>query len=794
MQTRQEPSRSVYQLKDSLCVYYMGPEDTFCGNASVEVDGNLICWGGTMGSSQTYRHPDKLYILPVQVINPSSPYWLEATCSQGNIPPCTSGASMLCVDDKLILFGGFAMQWSNTLNEHVEDWTNKLYILSMSSLAWNDVKLPQEQYQPSPRDKCTSWIHRKMCYFFGGYGTAFDHIDPRLPIIRNGDQRLSDDGLTMWNNQLLQFDSKREKWIFVETIGLVPSPRAAAASCKKGRMVFIFGGRSGPTRLNDLFRMDMESLTWTPLETTNSPEGRSWCTLTTNSDSHLYLWGGMLNKPGGIENPVDDAYRISNDIYAVDVKARTWVKLNCCRFFRFVFECAYVVNYDFVFYLIFKMGFMFNSYIFLFNTVAVISHKFDAICFGQLDLDLPVRYLHIQIRENNKNITKSHGSITMHINSPSCRYVTIVLSSAFYFENSFISDVVDRGDDNGNLQPEKCNCPVPLDNWLLEAKCESEQQVVVLHSFKNVHLTLDYFQITDDLKIWKHVNFTYFYEKAVDSWSGDLRRRSFSFCHYQIIDNQIYRQCFGEYDGFKSFVDDTLRSITSKMILPNTEFLFNLGDYPLSSSGPVPIPIISWCGSQTTFDIVVPTYEMSQAILLDLITTSMSTHTAGVPAISWEKKHPLPIFRGRDSNKLRLSLAKLSDELPHLMDVGITDYFFHSVDGNPKIRNRMQFNEFFKHRYILSIDGTVAAYRFPFLLAGNSLIFKSVSPYYEHFYSKMQPFVHYIPFQLENIQDRIPWSIQFNHNKTIYNARQFVLDHLQPINFYCYYATLLKAI
>ena len=50
------------------------------------------------------------------------------------------------------------------------------------------------------------------------------------------------------------------------------------------------------------------------------------------------------------------------------------------------------------------------------------------------------------------------------------------------------------------------------------------------------------------------------------------------------------------------------------------------------------------------------------------------------------------------------------------------------------------------------MDGTVAAYRFPYLLAGNSVVLKQESPYYEHFYIDLKPWVHYVPIQ-RNLQD-----------------------------------------
>jgi len=95
---------------------------------------------------------------------------------------------------------------------------------------------------------------------------------------------------------------------------------------------------------------------------------------------------------------------------------------------------------------------------------------------------------------------------------------------------------------------------------------------------------------------------------------------------------------------------------------------------------------------------------------------------------------------------------------------------------------------------VLSVDVTVAAYRFPFLLAGDSVIMKMVSPYYEHFYWEMEPFEHYIPFTMDDLLSRLS-DIQSNEamaRKLIENSRRFVNDHLQPVNVFCYYALLIK--
>ena len=66
------------------------------------------------------------------------------------------------------------------------------------------------------------------------------------------------------------------------------------------------------------------------------------------------------------------------------------------------------------------------------------------------------------------------------------------------------------------------------------------------------------------------------------------------------------------------------------------------------------------------------------------------------------------------------------------------------------------------------MDGTVAAYRFPYLMVGDSLIFKQNSKFYEHFYADLKPYVHYVPIKndLSDLIDRLEWAIN-NEDKVV---------------------------
>ena len=76
-------------------------------------------------------------------------------------------------------------------------------------------------------------------------------------------------------------------------------------------------------------------------------------------------------------------------------------------------------------------------------------------------------------------------------------------------------------------------------------------------------------------------------------------------------------------------------------------------------------------------------------------------------------------------------------------------------------------------KYQINIDGTVAAYRLPYLLAGDALVLKQESPYYEHFYRDLQPWVHYVPFKrdLSDLEEKIKWAMA-NDEKVPTSHRQ----------------------
>ncbi|XP_064640507.1 protein O-glucosyltransferase 2-like isoform X2 [Lineus longissimus] len=279
------------------------------------------------------------------------------------------------------------------------------------------------------------------------------------------------------------------------------------------------------------------------------------------------------------------------------------------------------------------------------------------------------------------------------------------------------------------------------------------------------------------------------------------QRGSHSLCHYSIIDNKIYRKTHGEHVGFKMFMDNILLSLARKVKLPDMEFIVNLGDWPLVTKkrADPPIPIFSWCGSDDTNDIVMPTYDITEAtletmgrVMLDMLSVQANTGP------KWDNKTAQGFFRGRDSRQERLDLVKLSRKHPGILDAKLTNMFFfkHNKEEVGELVKHISFFDFFKYKYQISLDGTVAAYRLPYLLAGDAVVFKQDSPYYEYFYKDLIPHEHYIPIKrdISDVLDKIQWAKDNDEEarQIAKNAQKYVQDHLLADEIFCYHMVLFE--
>ncbi|XP_018537484.1 protein O-glucosyltransferase 2 isoform X2 [Lates calcarifer] len=326
----------------------------------------------------------------------------------------------------------------------------------------------------------------------------------------------------------------------------------------------------------------------------------------------------------------------------------------------------------------------------------------------EANIVLPARFFYIQaVDSSGKNLTKSPGENTFEVK---------IVSPVEQFTRIWIQ-VLDRKDGSflvryrmyatytdlhihillknkhiakspfilkGPVYHEGCDCPQPSGSvWEAHMHCPE--------SFP---------QIDRDLSLFTSVN----PDRNAQEIPQRFGQRQ-SLCHYTIKDDKVYVKTFGEHVGFRIFMDAILLSLIRKVRLPDMEFFVNLGDWPLEKRKPTDKihPIFSWCGSNNTRDIVMPTYDLTESVLETMGRVSldmMSVQANSGPP--WSEKNATAFWRGRDSRQERLELVKLSRAHPDMIDAAFTNFFFFKHDEGlygPLVKH-VSFFDFFKAKKI----------------------------------------------------------------------------------------------
>lgn len=262
------------------------------GHISVVYKDHMIVWGGYMNNrlrlptfqSDSVSHAtDELW-----VYNCFTEVW-ERILTKGEIPPKNSGSCGVLVEDFLYVFGGYL--GLNGLDT-VAGNSNHLYRLDLRTMIWEH--LHPNGDQPAPCDKLVGWLYSGKLYFFGGFGPVPEFGAPFQHLI---DITTEPSGWPRgWNNQLVVYNPVSNSWEWPRMRGPTPAPRAAHAADISGHKVFVFGGRSGNMRHNDLHCLDMDKMQWSgnltqPFQL--SPEGRSWHSFTFVTDTRAVVYGGF---------------------------------------------------------------------------------------------------------------------------------------------------------------------------------------------------------------------------------------------------------------------------------------------------------------------------------------------------------------------------------------------------------------------------------------------------------------------------------------------------------------------
>ncbi|XP_059480297.1 kelch domain-containing protein 2-like isoform X2 [Neocloeon triangulifer] len=292
------------------------------GHISVKYRNYVLVWGGSrevhydMETKHEYHDTGE-----VMMYNCCTEVWTRLITS-GQIPLKCSGSTGVILGECLYVFGGTILRLQQVFNDgegtSFETSSNALYKLDMRTLVWTE--LHPSGVCPSPCDKLVSWEYAGKLYFFGGFGpnpqnlanVPFMYIESSEDYAHKG-----------WNNQFLCYNPEENNWSWPASKGPTPLPRAAHAADIKNGKVYIFGGRLLDERVNTLYCIDMETMRWTENLTNLSdecPEGRSWHSFSFINDTTAIIYGGFSKNN-----------MILSDCWQLNVETLTWTRIETNR-------------------------------------------------------------------------------------------------------------------------------------------------------------------------------------------------------------------------------------------------------------------------------------------------------------------------------------------------------------------------------------------------------------------------------------------------------------------------------
>ncbi|XP_030815782.1 host cell factor 2 isoform X3 [Camarhynchus parvulus] len=234
---------------------------------------------------------------------------------RGDIPPGCAAHGFVCDGTRILVFGGMV---------EYGRYSNDLYELQASRWLWKKVKpqAPSNGSPPCPRLGHSFSLYGNKCYLFGGLANESEESNNNVPRYLNDFYELE-----------LQHGSGVVGWSIPVTKGILPSPReshTAIVYCRKdvgSPKIYIFGGMCG-CRLNDLWELDIETMTWSRPETKGTvPLPRSLHTANVIGNK-MYVFGGWVPQSAGGEiSAPDGEWKCTGSFSYLNLDTTEWIGL-----------------------------------------------------------------------------------------------------------------------------------------------------------------------------------------------------------------------------------------------------------------------------------------------------------------------------------------------------------------------------------------------------------------------------------------------------------------------------------
>uniref|UniRef100_A0A8C3RMX8 Host cell factor 1 n=1 Tax=Chelydra serpentina TaxID=8475 RepID=A0A8C3RMX8_CHESE len=250
----------------------------------------------------------------LHVYNTATNQWFLPAV-RGDIPPGCAAHGFVCDGTRILVFGGMV---------EYGRYSSDLYELQASRWLWKKIKPqpPSVGSPPCPRLGHSFSLYGNKCYLFGGLANESEDSNNNIPRYLNDFYELE-----------LQHGSGVVGWSIPMTKGNLPSPReshTAIVYCRKdlgNPKMYIFGGMCG-CRLNDLWELDIETMTWSRPETKGMvPLPRSLHTANVIGNK-MYVFGGWV--PQTVEDEIsarDGEWKCTSSFSYLNLDTTEWIGL-----------------------------------------------------------------------------------------------------------------------------------------------------------------------------------------------------------------------------------------------------------------------------------------------------------------------------------------------------------------------------------------------------------------------------------------------------------------------------------
>lgn len=322
---------------------------------------------------------------------------------------------------------------------------------------------------------------------------------------------------------------------------------------------------------------------------------------------------------------------------------------------------------------------------------------------------------------------------------------------------------------------------------------------------------------------------------TTDNWRGiNYNRR------HWYANNCFFRNSFPAWEGDKqtALYLHMLTTLVNQRSIGDVEFFLHLRDFPIlrtdrtepyvaiwGQGQPVEpqhrshfTPILGQGSADGFADIPMPNQDDWMNITKYIYPEDCKEGPdIGTFETNWDNKKSMLVFRGSatgcgvdERSNIRLFARKMARHTKHIstkfgkidLNVGITNWKarlmfngeFQFKKPHGPLDQHMSMAEQSTCKYILHLDGHVAAFRLSTELAMGSVVLKQASQYHVWFEAWLKPWVHFVPLQsdLADLQDKLQWCAAHDDKcKTIANnalhffrtylSQNFILDYWQAM-------------